>query len=139
MKQSAVGLIGIALMLAAAQVVADLQQDIASRCRAHEGKHGSAAVKACMDQDIAAAEALAKYPDTAEKTILRCKTQLKYLGWARVKACTDQNLEAKAALSGYPGKYKAAIDGCQVRMGAFGWHLVKACTDRAIGSAKGTE
>jgi hypothetical protein len=132
-------ILSIVLTLAASQTDADLKQDIIDRCRAHLGKHGSAAVRACTEQDIAAAEALTEYPNTAERTVLRCRTQLKYLGWSRVKACVDQNLEAKAALSSYPEKYQAIIDGCQTRMGAFGWHMVKACTDRDIGSGKATD
>lgn len=139
MNPSVAGVLAIALTLAAADVGADRRQDIADRCRALEGRNGRTAVKACIDQDIAAAEALAKYPETAKMTIVRCRTQFKYLGSARIKACTDENLQAKAALSEYPSKYEAVIDGCRIRMGAFGWHLVKACTDSAIGGGKGTE
>ena len=129
--------LGVVLILAASQAVADLEQETMDRCRAHAGKYGSAAVRACFDQDVAAAQALEEYPKTAERTILRCGTQFKYLGWARIKACTDQNMEAKSMLSEYPAKYNSIIDGCRTRMGAFGWHLVKACADRDIASGKG--
>lgn len=77
------------------------KDDIIARCRKQMGEYGSAMVKACVDQDIEAANSLASYPPNAKPFIVRCQRQMGEYGWALVKACTDQDMEAEKALSGY--------------------------------------
>lgn len=77
------------------------REDIIARCRAQMGEYGSAIVKACVDQDIEALNALASYPEKAKPFIDRCRRQMAEYGWAIVKACTDQDIEAEIALGGY--------------------------------------
>ena len=71
---------------------------VISRCRTQMGGYGSAMVKACVDQDIAAYEELADYSDSFTAFIARCKKQMGEYGWAMVKACADQDIAAERAL-----------------------------------------
>ena len=61
-------------------------------------EYGWAMVKACTDQDIEAADALAAYPEKAQPFITRCHQQMNEYGWAMVNACTDQDIEAEKSL-----------------------------------------
>ena len=121
--------LALLLALAAPHAAADLRGEVADACNARVGKHGGAAVAECVAEDLPAAEALSRYPDSARATIMRCRTQLKYLGAARVKACADRRLQAASALADYPEGYADTIESCRIRMGAFGEHMVKACVD----------
>ena len=65
------------------------------------GEYGSVMVKACVDQDIEAANSLASYPPKARPFIARCYGQMSKYGWSMVKACADQDIEAEKSLGGY--------------------------------------
>lgn len=65
------------------------------------GEYGAAMVKACVDQDMAAWRALARYPDKHKGIVRRCTRQMGAYGWAMVKACADQDIEAEEALESY--------------------------------------
>ncbi len=58
-------------------------------------------VKACVDQDLSAAEALSRYPKERD-IVSRCVAQMHEYGWSLVKACADQDIEAATALARYP-------------------------------------
>lgn len=77
------------------------REEIIARCRAQMSEYGSAMVKACVDQDIEALNAIASYPEKAKPFIARCHQQMAEYGWAMVRACTDQDIEAEKALGGY--------------------------------------
>ena len=77
----------------------DERNAVISRCRAQMGEYGSAMVKACVDQDMAAYEALQTYPDDRASFIDRCAKQMGKYGWSMVKACADQDIEAERALA----------------------------------------
>ena len=64
------------------------------------GEYGSAMVKACVDQDMAAHSALQTYPSEHAPIIERCIKMMGTYGWNMVKACTDQDIEAERALTG---------------------------------------
>ena len=121
--------LALLLALAAPHAAADLRGEITEACQGRVGKRGSAAVAACVAEDLPAARALSEYPDSARSTIMRCRPQPKYLGAARIKACADRRLQAAAALADYPEGYAEAVESCRIRMGAFGAHMVKACVD----------
>lgn len=91
----------ILLMAITYSSFAGVREEIIARCRAQMGEYGSAMVKACVDQDIEALNALASYPEKAKPFIARCNQQMVEYGWAMVKACTDQDIEAEKALGGY--------------------------------------
>lgn len=48
---------------------ADTKQEIIDRCRRQMSQYGSVMMKACVDQDVEAAGALAKYPNGAKEII----------------------------------------------------------------------
>ncbi|WP_157353554.1 hypothetical protein [Aromatoleum toluclasticum] len=79
----------------------DIKQEIIDRCRSQMGKYGASMVKACVDQDIEAVNAIAKYPDKYNKIVARCMSQMRQYGFSMVKACADQDIEAETALSNY--------------------------------------
>jgi len=114
----------------------DVKDEIIERCRAQMGEHGSAMVKACVDQDLEAFSTLMKYPSESKEIIDRCKGQIVSYGWNMVKACTDQDTEAKTALQKYAADYKAIVARCQSQMGSYGWNMVKACADQDIAAEK---
>lgn len=81
--------------------IAGAKEEIISRCRSQMSEYGSAMVKACVDQDIQAANALSKYPSKARPIIARCHEQMIEYGWAMVKACADQDIKAENELANY--------------------------------------
>ena len=59
-------------------------------------------VKYCIDQDMAAYEALARYPRKHHSTINRCRrTMLSTGGWSVVQYCADEDIAAAKALESY--------------------------------------
>ena len=77
------------------------KEEIIARCRKQMSEYGSAMVKACVDQDIEAANSLASYPAKAKPFISRCYGQMSEYGWGMVKACADQDIDAEKSLGGY--------------------------------------
>lgn len=80
-----------------ADVPDSVRSSVVARCRESMGELGSAIVKACADQDLAAYRALAGYSGR-DATINRCRRDMESYGWAIVKACVDQDVEAAKAL-----------------------------------------
>ena len=78
-----------------------VKDGIIERCRAQMSDYGSAMVKACVDQDLEAFNALVKYPGESKELIERCKGQMVTYGWNMVKACADKDIEAETALQRY--------------------------------------
>lgn len=80
-----------------ADAIDSVRSSAIARCREAMGDYGSAMVKACVDQDVAAYQALASY-SAHEAMILRCRRNMESYGWAMIKACVDQDIEAEDAL-----------------------------------------
>ena len=74
-----------------------VRSSVIARCREAMGDYGAAMVKACVDQDLAAYVALARYSGH-EAEINRCRRDMESYGWAMVKACVDQDVEAEKSL-----------------------------------------
>lgn len=92
----------LALVLSSIVVADDIRRSIINHCRDQMGDYGSAIVKACVDQDIAAHAALQGYDGRYSEIIERCTRQMLSVGgWAVVRACTDQDIEAERALEDY--------------------------------------
>jgi antitoxin component YwqK of YwqJK toxin-antitoxin module len=83
------------------QKTSDSMQELISRCRTQMGEYGAAIVKACVDQDIEALQALGPYLENHEAITKRCLEQMIEHGYAIVKACADQDIEAEDALRKY--------------------------------------
>jgi len=49
---------------------------VIDRCRVQLESYGAATVKYCVDQDLAAFDALAGYAETANEIVARCQGQL---------------------------------------------------------------
>jgi hypothetical protein len=81
--------------------LADAKQEIISRCRKQMEQYGASLIKACVDQDLEALEALHSYPPEDSKIIDRCVRQMKSYGYSLVKACADQDIAAEKALKKY--------------------------------------
>jgi antitoxin component YwqK of YwqJK toxin-antitoxin module len=85
------------------QKTSEPKQKIISRCRTQMGEHGAAMVKACVDQELEAYQALADnlYLEKHKDILTRCLGQMGKHGYAMVKACADQDIEAEDALGKY--------------------------------------
>ena len=81
--------------------MADVKQEIISRCKSQMGEYGSSIVKACVDQDINALVDLNKYSKSHNSIISRCMDTMQEYGYSIVKACADQDIKAEKELSGY--------------------------------------
>jgi hypothetical protein len=85
-----------------------------------------------MRADLAAAEALTKYPPAAQALVDRCMKATRTRGYSAVQLCADQDIAADAALLGYRAEHGGAIQACELKVGKRGPAKVKACVDAAI-------
>lgn len=76
----------------------DARDQVIERCRRDMGEYGSAMVKACVDQDLAAFRSLQEYPSEHRAILARCFRDMGEYGPAMVKACADQDIAAEEAL-----------------------------------------
>ena len=73
-----------------------------ARCQRQMGSHGASLVKHCIDLDIAAYDALQRYPSKHKDILHRCKTAMLAMGgWNLVKHCADLDIEAARELERY--------------------------------------
>ena len=72
---------------------------IISRCREEMGEHGSAMVKYCAEEDIAAYRALQRYAEDLRPFIERCTREMGPYGWSMIKYCADEDIDAERALN----------------------------------------
>jgi antitoxin component YwqK of YwqJK toxin-antitoxin module len=79
----------------------EVMQEIKKRCQKQMGEHGAALVKACVDLDIKALNAIGSYMEKHKSVVTRCYSQMGEHGWALVKACADQDIQAEQALERY--------------------------------------
>ena len=91
----------LVLAVVSLNTIAGEREEIIAHCRKQMSEYGSAMVKACVDQNIEAANSLAVYPAKAKPFISRCYGQMSEYGWVMVKACVDQDIEAEKSLGGY--------------------------------------
>ena len=75
------------------------REKIISRCREEMGEHGSAMVKYCAEEDIAAYRALQSYPAEFRPFVERCTREMGLYGWSMVKYCADEDIDAERALN----------------------------------------
>lgn len=64
-------------------------------------EYGASLVKVCVDRDIAAVNALAKYSEKYRSIIARCQNQVRSYGYSLVKVCADQDIAVEKALENY--------------------------------------
>ena len=75
------------------------REKIISRCREKMSEYGSAMVKYCAEEDIAAYRVLKSYPTELHPFIERCIGEMGRYGWSMVKYCADEDIDAERALS----------------------------------------
>ena len=75
------------------------RERIVSRCREEMGPHGSAMVKFCVDEDLAAYRSLQRYPAELHPFVQRCEKEMGPYGWSMVKFCADEDISAERALN----------------------------------------
>jgi len=111
---------------------ADLTPEVILRCIYDVGEFGEEAVHACMRADLAAAEALTKYPAEAQAIVARCREAIGTQGYGMVQVCVEQDIAAAAALRRYSAEHSGPIQVCEQKVGKRGPAEVKACVDAAI-------
>jgi SepF-like predicted cell division protein (DUF552 family) len=77
--------------------------EIIEACRERVGHLGANVVKACVNMDMEAMDALSTYPEGAQGIISACQERVGDLGWNVVKACADMDLEAERELQELEG------------------------------------
>lgn len=90
-----------AILSSPAWAADDMRSGVIARCADLMSGHGAHMVKACVDRDLEAAEALASYPSSAAPVIDRCRDLMGDHSWYMVQVCTDRDLEAAEALASY--------------------------------------
>ena len=115
-------------------ITPEMKKEILERCRNQMKDYGTSLVKACVDQDLDAAEKLTNYPrdKSTSEIVSRCEQTMSNHGWNLVKACVDQDMEANKELGKLEQKYSKIVASCTRRMKNYGWNLVKACVDQDI-------
>ena len=85
---------------AAAQIDEAAERErIITRCREDMGEYGSAMVKFCAEEDLAAYKALRRYPAEHNSFVERCMREMGNYGWNMVKFCADEDIDAEQALN----------------------------------------
>ena len=74
------------------------RERIIARCREDMGEYGSAMVKFCAEEDLAAYTALQSYPVEHRSLVERCTRDMGRYGWNMVKFCADEDIDAERAL-----------------------------------------
>ncbi|MBI3530685.1 MAG: hypothetical protein HY067_22285 [Betaproteobacteria bacterium] len=110
----------------------DLKSAVITRCMYEVAEFGEELVRICIDEDLAAANALAQYPANFAEIVNNCSQRRQNHAWAMVKVCADMEIAAEAALTAYDGKYAPLIEECRAKTGKQGPAKVKACVDQAI-------
>ena len=113
----------------------ELTQEIYLRCLYDMGEFGDAGLQSCMATDLAAAEALTRYPPEARPVIDRCFDSKWTQGYGSVQACVERDLAGKAALEAYGTQHAQIIQGCREQVGQQGAAAVKRCVDTALAPA----
>ena len=116
----------------AAQIDADLKEQIILVCHNEMSEFGAELVRQCIENETAALKDVSSHPDTAEPIVSRCKRVAGGRGWGAVKVCVDQDIAAAAALDRYPAEQAAVIEQCRTEVGQQGSAKVKACVDQRI-------
>ena len=111
---------------------AELTQEVALRCIYEMGEFGDDAVLVCMRADLAAAEALTRYPPEAQGIVARCFDVAWTRGYGVVQFCVEQDLKASVALDALGTQHAATIQSCREKVGAEGPASVKRCVDAAL-------
>ena len=75
------------------------REKIISRCRKEMAEYGSAMIKYCAEEDIAAYRALQSYPAELRPLVERCNREMGGYGWSMVKYCADEDIDAERALN----------------------------------------
>jgi hypothetical protein len=115
-------------------VRADLNDEAVNRCMLEVGEFGVGMVQTCVEQDVAAAKALATYPRAAREAVAACTDVFKGRGWSMVKSCADREIEADRALATLEKEHASEVARCQQRLGAQGAAKIKECVDGELSS-----
>ena len=71
---------------------AEITQEITLRCMYDMGEFGQVGMEACVEADLAAVEALRRYPPEAQPVIDRCFQGKWTLGYSVVQQCVEKEL-----------------------------------------------
>ncbi len=107
----------------------DLKAAIVVRCIYSSGEFGNQLVDICVRDDLAAAQALRKYPAVI---VDNCAGRMQDDGWARVKMCADEDIAAEEALARLDPQHGSLVAECRAKTGRAGSAKVRACVDAAL-------
>ncbi len=79
------------------EVTNDERSRIIAGCLSQTGEFGTAVARLCVEQDLAAYEALLACPEQCATFVVHCAKQLGQHGWGMVKICVDSNIETGPA------------------------------------------
>jgi hypothetical protein len=111
---------------------AELTQEVNLRCIYDMGEFGDDAVQLCMRADLAAAEALMKYPPQVQPLVDRCLQAMWRRGYAMVQLCVEADIKAAAALAAYGPEHAATLQACRDKFGKQGPARVSKCVEAAL-------
>ena len=107
----------------------ELKASIVVRCIYHAGEFGNQLVDICVRDDLAAAQALRKYPAAI---VDNCAGRMQDDGWTKVKMCADEDMAAEKALAGLDPQHGSLVAECRAKTGRSGSAKVRACVDAAL-------
>jgi hypothetical protein len=76
---------------------AELTQEVHLRCIYDMAEFGDDAVQMCVQAEVAAAEALTRYPPQAQPVVDRCLQAMWARGYQMVQVCVERDLKAGSA------------------------------------------
>lgn len=79
------------------EATSDERSKIIAGCLSQTGEFGNVMTRMCIEQDLAAYEALLAYPEPCASLVVRCAKQLGQHGWGMVKICVDKDVESARA------------------------------------------
>lgn len=79
------------------EATSDERSKIIAGCLSQTGEFGTIMTRMCIEQDLAAYEALLTYPEQCAPSVVRCAKQLGQHGWGMVKICVDKDIESARA------------------------------------------
>lgn len=134
------GIVSLALPLwAAAQTKPDVKAETVFWCIHQMGEYGSEAVDICVQEEMAAAEALAAYPAEVRDVVRACEKRAGGRGLATVRFCVDAELAAAQALAALPAEHRAVLDACRSEFGPQGARRVRQCVEERLAAPEKAE
>lgn len=103
--------------------------DVVYWCYYQMGEFGSEAVDVCVNEEFAAAQALAAYPSSRDGIRSQCERRAGSRGLSATRTCMEDEIAANAKLDAYPAAAAERIAACRARFATGGSAAVVRCVD----------